>query len=67
MIVLKEQLILFGSWHPPLDQFVTLNTEGSVQGNPGTARGGGLIRDRFEKWIYNMVLHTQQKHNKQLN
>ena len=31
--------------------WVKLNTDGSAQGNPGLAEGGGLIRDCHGNWI----------------
>ena len=34
----------------PLDWF-KLNTDGSSLGNPGLARGGGLIRDHLGDWV----------------
>ena len=45
-----------------IDQFVTPNIDGSVQGNPGTARAG-VIQDRFEKWIIWFSIHSRSTTN----
>ena len=39
-----------GRVKPPVN-WVKLNTDGSAQGNPGLAEGGGLIRDCHGNWI----------------
>jgi hypothetical protein len=33
------------NWEPPPPDFFKLNTDGSVEGNPGQAGAGGVIRD----------------------
>ena len=35
---------------PPLD-WCKLNTDGASLGNPGTARGSGIIRDSEGRWV----------------
>ncbi|KAH9297935.1 hypothetical protein KI387_029617, partial [Taxus chinensis] len=32
-------------WHPPESNWFKLNFDGASKGNPGTAAGGGAIRD----------------------
>ena len=39
------------SWTKPLEGWFKLNTDGALAGNPGKARGGGLIRDSNEHWV----------------
>ena len=41
---------LIGWQHPPRD-FVKLNTDGSVLGNPGLTSSGGVLRDSNENWV----------------
>ena len=37
-------------WSPPLGWF-KLNIDGSSLGNPGLARGGGVIRNHLREWV----------------
>ncbi|KAL6128419.1 hypothetical protein ACLB2K_071774 [Fragaria x ananassa] len=48
-------------WHPPLNPWLKLNTDGFSKGNPGLAGCGGVFRDRFSCFIggYRQGLGTQ--------
>ncbi|OMO88470.1 reverse transcriptase [Corchorus capsularis] len=39
------------SWIPPLQGWFKLNSDGSVEGNPGIAGSGGAIRDDQGQWV----------------
>ena len=39
------------NWEPPPPDFFKLNTDGSVEGNPGQAGAGGVIRDHTGCWF----------------
>jgi hypothetical protein len=38
-------------WNPPPVGWFKLNTDGSSLGNPGLARGGGVIRNHLGDWV----------------
>ena len=38
-------------WDRPGIGWMKLNTDGLSLGNPGSAGGGGVIRDYFERWV----------------
>lgn len=38
-------------WEKPRNGWLTLNTDGLVAGNSGTAGGGGLIKDGNGEWV----------------
>lgn len=40
-------------WTPPPHGFFKLNTDGSIQNNPGDACVGKIIRDPHRRWISN--------------
>ena len=42
---------IFVNWRPPPTDFFKLNTDGSIEGNPGPAGAGGIIRDHTGGWI----------------
>ena len=42
---------MFVNWRPPPTDLFKLNTDGSVEGNPGPAGAGGIIRDHTGGWI----------------
>ena len=47
----KSRISTFIKWvSPPLGWF-KLNTDGSSLGNPGMARGGGVIRNHVGEWV----------------
>ena len=51
-ISLEKRLVLKSvKWEKPGYGWLTLNTDGSVAGNFGVARGGGLIRDTNGEWV----------------
>jgi ribonuclease HI len=39
------------NWEPPPPDFFKLNTDGSVEGSPGQAGAGGVIRDHTGSWF----------------
>ena len=47
----KQLIFILVKWNKPLEQWFKLNMDGASSGNPGKAKGGGLIRDCNEKWI----------------
>ena len=38
-------------WEKPQQGWIRLNTDGSTLGNPGRARGGGILRDDQGNWV----------------
>ena len=38
-------------WNKPPPGWYKLNTDGASLGNPGRARGGGIIRDSSRNWV----------------
>ena len=44
----REQWV---TWASPEGGWRVLNTDGAAKGNPGTARGGGVIRGDTGEWI----------------
>ena len=47
----KNRIPISVQWVPPLVNWAKLNTDGSVLGDPGLARGGGVLRDSLGNWI----------------
>lgn len=47
----KRQVLREIRWERPPRGWVKLNTDGSSLGNPGTAGGGGLVRDDSGHWL----------------
>ena len=41
----------FVNWRPPPTDLFKLNTDSSVEGNPGPVGAGGIIRDHTSGWI----------------
>ena len=50
-IIKSSKLLIMVRWNKPSNGWVKLNTDGSALGNPGRARGGGLIRDSDGQWV----------------
>ena len=47
----KRHSIIPVCWDKPQEGWFKLNSNGASLGNPGKARGGGLIRDSCGRWI----------------
>ncbi|GLT93612.1 hypothetical protein SLE2022_113960 [Rubroshorea leprosula] len=43
------------SWTPPPPNWIKINTDGSVMGNPGPAGCGGILRDSQGQWIMGFI------------
>ncbi|KAE8682343.1 hypothetical protein F3Y22_tig00111254pilonHSYRG00088 [Hibiscus syriacus] len=46
-------------WSPPSSIYLTLNTNGASQGNPGVAGAGGLLRDENGAWVMGFAAHLR--------
>ena len=44
-------------WTPPIPGWIKLNTDGSSNGNPGPAGGGGVICDHEWNWLWGFMRH----------
>uniref|UniRef100_A0A2N9IHR9 RNase H type-1 domain-containing protein n=1 Tax=Fagus sylvatica TaxID=28930 RepID=A0A2N9IHR9_FAGSY len=44
-------------WTPPIPGWIKLNTDGSSNGNPGLAGGGGVICDHEGNWLRGFARH----------
>ena len=54
---IKRQITIQVLWNrPPVGSF-KLNADGASFGNPGKARGGGLIRDHHGSWVKGYMRH----------
>ena len=42
---------MYCCWKKPPVEWCKLNTDGASLGNPGKARGGGIIRDNEGRWV----------------
>lgn len=50
-VVYNRKNLCWLSWHPPLDHWVKLNTNGSFMENSKSAGAGGAIQDSRGKWL----------------
>ena len=47
----RNKVVCTISWKKPPVEWCKLNTDGASLGNPGKARGGGIIRDNEGRWV----------------
>ena len=47
----RSMVVINVHWKKPPLSWYKLKTDGASLGNPGKARGGGIIRDSVGKWI----------------
>ena len=54
LTIRTEQFI---RWVPPPPRWYKLNVDGEAKGNPGMARGGGVLRGHRGEWISGFAAH----------